>query len=96
MRFRSTGWEHAREIGAAGAIVAVGIGWRLLTGSLEADATPPLPAGAGVQQPGTKPVAIVNGVEITSDRLGEECLGRHGTAVLETLVNRRIIEQACR
>ena len=96
MRFRSTGWEYAREIGAAGAIVAVGIGWRLLTGSLEADATPPLPAGAGVQHPGTKPVAIVNGVEITSDRLGEECLGRHGTAVLETLVNRRIIEQACR
>ncbi len=96
MRMNSTGWGYAREIGAAVAIVAVGLGWRLLTGSLEADATPPQPAAAAGQRPGEKPVAIVNGTEITSDRLGEECLGRHGAAVLETLVNRRIIEQACR
>ena len=93
MRFTSEARAYAREIGAAVAIVAVGIGWRLLTGGLEADATPPQPAAA--QDPGAKPVAIVNGVEITSDRLGEECLARHGAAVLETLVNRRIIEQAC-
>ena len=29
------------------------------------------------------------------ERLGEECLGRHGPTVLEALVNHRIIEQAC-
>ena len=94
MRFQSIGWSAAREIGAAVAIVAVGLAWRLMTGSLEAEATPAgqpaLPAA------GSKPVAIVNGSEITSERLGEECLGRHGPTVLETLVNRRIIEQACR
>ena len=86
-------WGVARELAAAAVIVAVGIGWRVMTGSLEADATPPpaVPAAAS----GAKPVALVNGVEITSDQLATECLGRHGRSVLETLVNRRIIEQAC-
>ena len=91
MGFDATRWGMAREVGAAAVIVAVGLGWRLITGSLEADATPP-PAAAAA---GTKPVAIVNGVEITADQLATECLGRHGGTVLETLVNRRIIEQAC-
>lgn len=86
-------WGVARELAAAAVIVGVGIGWRVLTGSLEADATPP-PAPVAANA-GSKPVAIVNGVEITSDQLGAECLGRHGAGVLETLVNRRIIEQAC-
>ena len=40
-------------------------------------------------------MALVNGAEITTAELAAECLSRHGTAVLETLVNRRIIEQAC-
>jgi parvulin-like peptidyl-prolyl isomerase len=93
MRFTSIGWGSAREIGAAVMIVAVGLSWRLMTGSLEADATPA--AQTAPPSSGAKPVAIVNGVEITSDRLGEECLTRHGPVVLETLVNRRIIEQAC-
>ncbi|MFM8733619.1 MAG: peptidylprolyl isomerase [Pirellulales bacterium] len=93
MRFSTKMRAYAREIGAAAAIVAVGVGWRLVTGGPEADATPP---AAAVLAPDAKPVAIVNGVEITSERLGDECLARHGAAVLETLVNRRIIEQACR
>jgi parvulin-like peptidyl-prolyl isomerase len=86
-------WGMARELGAAAVIVAVGIGWRMMTGSLEADATPP--PSAPVAATGAKPVALVNGVEITADQLATECLGRHGRSVLETLVNRRIIEQAC-
>jgi parvulin-like peptidyl-prolyl isomerase len=64
-----------------------------MTGSLEADATPPQVSAPA--NPGLKPVAIVNGVDITSDQLATECLARHGGSVLETLVNRRIIEQAC-
>jgi parvulin-like peptidyl-prolyl isomerase len=40
-------------------------------------------------------MALVNGAEITADELSAECLARHGVAVLEALVNRRIIEQAC-
>jgi parvulin-like peptidyl-prolyl isomerase len=86
-------WGVARELAAATVIVAVGIGWRVMTGSLEADATPPPAAPAAAS--GAKPVAIVNGVEITADQLATECLGRHGRSVLETLVNRRVIEQAC-
>jgi parvulin-like peptidyl-prolyl isomerase len=88
-------WGFAREVAAAALIVAVGVGWRLMTGSLEADATPPQPTASPAVPPGAKPVAIVNGTEITADQLAAECLGRHGTVVLETLVNRRIIEQAC-
>jgi len=88
-------WGFAREVAAAAAIVALGVGWRLMTGSLEADATPPPQAAAQATAPGAKPVAIVDGTEITSDQLAAECLGRHGAGVLETLVNRRIIEQAC-
>ena len=88
-------WGVAREVAAAVVIVAVGVGWRLLTGPLEADATPPQQAAAPAAA-GSKPVAIVNGVEITADDLAAECLARHGAGILETLVNRRIIEQACR
>jgi parvulin-like peptidyl-prolyl isomerase len=40
-------------------------------------------------------MALVNGAEITADALGVECLARHGASVLEALVNRKIIEQAC-
>ena len=86
-------WGVVRELAAATVIVAVGIGWRVMTGSLEADATPPPAAPAAAS--GAKPVAIVNGVEITADQLATECLGRHGRSVLETLVNRRVIAQAC-
>jgi parvulin-like peptidyl-prolyl isomerase len=93
MGFDASRWVVAREVAAAAVIVGVGIGWRVMTGSLEADATPP--QAAAPAHPGGKPVAIVNGVEITADQLATECLGRHGGSVLETLVNRRIIEQAC-
>jgi parvulin-like peptidyl-prolyl isomerase len=91
----ANGGRHAREIGAAVAIVAVAAGWRLLTGIPEAAAKPPQATVGQPQAPATKPVALVNGVEIQSDRLAAECLSRHGEAVLQTLVNRRIIEQAC-
>jgi len=94
MGFDAFRWGVVREGAAAAVIVAVGIGWRLMTGSLEADATPP--STAAPLATGAKPVAIVNGVEIIADQLATECLGRHGGSVLETLVNRRIIEQACR
>ena len=93
MGFDASRWVVAREVAAAAVIVGVGVGWRLMTGSLEADATPPQVSAPA--NPGLKPVAIVNGVDITSDQLATECLARHGGSVLETLVNRRIIEQAC-
>jgi len=81
-----------RDLAAAAMIVGVGIGWRLMTGPLQADANPPSPPAAAAA---SKPVALVDGVEITAEQLAAECLARHGAGVLETLVNRRIIEQAC-
>jgi parvulin-like peptidyl-prolyl isomerase len=48
----------------------------------------------------TKPVnkvaAVVNGEQITRDELGKECLKRYGDEVLESMVNRTLIQNACR
>jgi len=40
-------------------------------------------------------VATVNGEEISRDELARECLRQHGEAVLESLVNKRLIAQEC-
>jgi parvulin-like peptidyl-prolyl isomerase len=85
---------HAREAGVACAIVAACVAWKLASDRPEADAGPPA-APAAAPAPVAKPVALVNGSEIASERLAAECLSRHGGSALETLVNRRIIEQAC-
>ena len=65
-----------------------------------AQAPPTQPAAAKPSDPqpgkaGSRPVAIVNGAEITADELAAECLSRHGAESLEAIVNRRLIEQAC-
>ena len=41
------------------------------------------------------PLARVNGVSISYDQVAEECVARHGRDVLENLINRKMIEQAC-
>jgi len=46
------------------------------------------------QQPNV--AAMVNGEPITIDALDEECMARHGQGVLEGMINRKILEQACR
>ena len=86
---------YVREIVAATLIVAFALVWRTWSGGSAADATPPEPAAA-VAPAGARPLALVNGAEITADQLAAECLSRHGESVVETLVNRAIIEQACR
>ena len=92
--------KYAREAAVACGIVATCIAWRFVAGGSPAAAGPPpgkaTAAAAPRPAPGAKPVAIVNGAEITHDQLAAECLSRHGSSVLEALVNRRIIEQACR
>lgn len=40
-------------------------------------------------------VARVNGELITRDSVADECLARHGREVLDNLINRLIIQQAC-
>jgi parvulin-like peptidyl-prolyl isomerase len=87
-----------REAGAAVIVVVAAVAWRLLAVDDRASARPPAEltsATAPVADPKSQVMAAVNGAEITRDRLVAECLGRHGKDVLEALVNRRIIEQAC-
>jgi parvulin-like peptidyl-prolyl isomerase len=40
--------------------------------------------------------ALVNDAPITIRQLDEECIARHGHDVLEGMINRRLIEQACK
>ena len=40
--------------------------------------------------------AIVNGKRITIRELAEECIARHGMEAVSGMINRRLIEQACR
>ena len=84
------GWRYAREFVAAGVVIGACIAWRLAAPGQAADAQPPAKPAEAV-----RPVALVDGAEITADQLAAECLARHGSAVLETIVNRRIIEQSC-
>jgi parvulin-like peptidyl-prolyl isomerase len=97
---------RGREVGAAVLVVAGCLAWRYVAGGSRADATPPraaaaAPAGRGQPQspaetpPADKLMALVNGAEIKRSQLAAECLSRHGSAVLETIVNRKIIEQEC-
>lgn len=61
-------------------------------------ASSPAPASAAATaKPAGKPAiaALVNGTAIGWEQLSMETLARHGAATLDTLVNRRIIEQAC-
>ena len=42
-----------------------------------------------------KVMAVVNGEQITKDQLAKECLARFGKDVLESIVNKHLIWQAC-
>jgi len=42
-----------------------------------------------------KVMAVVNTEQITATQLGQECMRRYGKEVLESLVNRQLIAQAC-
>lgn len=45
------------------------------------------------QMPGI--AAVINGQNVTMRELAEECIKRHGNRVLEGMINRMLIEQAC-
>ena len=97
-----------RELAGAVLVIVACVLWRGLSGSPLADAKPPqspavtaakstAPAGKGAlpNGPADRVMALVNGAEITEPQLAAECLSRHGNAVLEVMVNREIISQAC-
>lgn len=62
--------------------------------------TPPGTEQAGRAAVGEKPasqnyLARVNKQMVTREEVAEECLTRHGQEVLENIINRKIIQQAC-
>ncbi|HRX78855.1 MAG TPA: peptidylprolyl isomerase [Pirellulaceae bacterium] len=50
---------------------------------------------SGQQQQVPKVMAVVNGQQITREDLANECLKRYGKDVLESIVNKHLIFQAC-
>jgi parvulin-like peptidyl-prolyl isomerase len=54
-------------------------------------------AAAPAKEAGVGPVAaVVNGEEITYKALAEECIARKGAEILETMISRLLVDQACR
>jgi parvulin-like peptidyl-prolyl isomerase len=94
--------RRVREIGTAVVVVGACLAWRLAMPTTSSEAAPPVasarkqPAAPAETPPAARPIALVNGAEVTADQLAAECLSRHGAVVVETLVNRAVIEQACR
>lgn len=59
----------------------------------EPSATPSFKVTAVPVNP-TDPIAVVNGQVITRQQLSDECVARKGKEILDTLINRTLIEQA--
>ena len=90
-----------------GASLVIGIAWGVrYWASLEGAAAAP-PAKPVAQQAGSNKaaapqekkqpiVALVNGQTIMHDEIAQECLRHHGEEVLESLVNRRLVDKYCR
>ncbi|MEM7811953.1 MAG: peptidylprolyl isomerase [Planctomycetota bacterium] len=51
---------------------------------------------ASVAAPASKPLARVGTVTIAYDEVARECMERHGAEILEQIINRKMIENACR
>ena len=89
--------KHSRELVAAFLIVTISLAWRATTDTPHADAQQPAKRGTSQKVPpsnaAARPVvvAMVNGRDIPRERLLAECLDRHGEAILETILNKRII-----
>ena len=63
---------YVREIAAATLIIAFALVWRSWSGGPAADATPPKAEPVTATPAAPKPLALVNGAEITSDQLAAE------------------------
>jgi foldase protein PrsA len=65
-------------------------------GKSGAAADPNAKGKPGEARPGQERLARVNGEYISYDDVASECMLRHGEEVLDALVNRKLIEQACK
>ncbi len=100
-------WKRRLLMIASGAaVVGLCVVVRSYTGTTPAVAQSPAPARAHSAQPADQQpqaeapphdvMAIVNGQDIRRDALASACVDRHGKDVLESLVNKRLIEHHCR
>lgn len=67
------------------------------SGVRPATASSPLPAGNGTAASAQlKVLAVVNGQQVTRQDLARECVARYGKEVLESIVNKTLILNACK
>ncbi len=99
MAFTSTNMARYRKLGWLGLTAALcctplseaAHGQQKPDKTTAAPATPPSPLDKV-----PKVVAVVNGQTITRDKLAQECLRRFGPIVLDNLLNKYLILQACK
>ncbi len=92
---RTLRWRLGLLAGSAALILAclaVRYAWRAEEAAAQA---PPRQATSSSARPKLNIVARVNGEEISRNELGRQCLWHFGEEVLESVVNRQLIEQHC-
>lgn len=84
--------------GTLAVVILAGIGmqvWRAQNSKAAEQGDGTTPAGQARMDALSQAVGRVNGEAITYEMLARECVERHGKEVLDNLVNRTIIQQAC-
>lgn len=76
------------------AILGAGIAWQVGRAN-PANSQADSPGTARVQSPSGKVLARVNGKSISYETVAQECMDRYGVEVLENVINRVLIQQAC-
>ncbi|QDS97840.1 peptidylprolyl isomerase [Adhaeretor mobilis] len=102
-RKRPQNWKRRLAmLASVGGILGVALLVRTGEGDRPAEAaprvSPPMQeeAPAKAEPPQHDVMAIVNGQDISREKLTEACVTRHGKKVLESLVNKRLIENHCK
>lgn len=84
--------------GTLAVVILAGIGmqvWRAQNSKAAEQADGGSPAGQARMDALSQAVGRVNGAPLTYEMLARECVERHGKEVLDNLINRTIIQQAC-
>jgi len=92
---RTWRWRLGLIVGSTAillASLAVRYTWHAEEAAAQSPSRPTSPSGA---RPNLRIVALVNGDEISRNELGRQCLWHFGEEVLESVVNRQLIEQHC-
>ncbi len=103
MAFTNSTWTRIRNLGLLG--LTAGLCCNPLSAMAQSQAKPAKAQDKAAVAPAApaspmdkvpKVVAIVNGQTITRDKLAQECLRRFGPIVLDNLLNKYLILQACK